>query len=172
MPSEAVESAGLLHGLIDDKMRQSLERCFLLLQISHPREDVASIAAAISSGDARLRANALEFVDNMMIQFRRIEGGAELRAHLALAFDDLSTAAKLKRAGALAKDVPQTYDASIVRLARDDDETTAAIAVYHALLLDVEHLRVAVADAVAKRPLLDPLGSELHARLTSEVASA
>ena len=171
MPSEAAESAGLLFGLIEDKKKQSIERCFLALQIAHPREDVAGIQEAIASREPRSRANALEFVDNLMLKFRRLDRGNAVRDGLRLALDALTTPAKLKRAGDWVKSAPKTYDESVLAFARDDDETTASIAVYHALLLDVEHLRVDVAAAVQKRPLLDPLGAELHERLTKGAAA-
>src|ERR1700689_3235952 len=52
----------LLTGLLDDKLRQSLERTFRLLKIAHPREDIHRVQIAALSEDRRSRANAGEFL--------------------------------------------------------------------------------------------------------------
>jgi AAA family ATP:ADP antiporter len=175
LPPEAVESSELLRGLLADKLTQSLERCFLLLQIAHPTEDISAIEAAVRGGDKRNRANALEFVENLTMGYRRYPGGAEVREQLRLALDDLGAVAKLRRlAESVTIERPETYDASIVALAHDSDQTTAAIAVYHALLLDVPHLVSEVEALVTARAMLESVGAEiaglsgLAPRLTSD----
>jgi hypothetical protein len=171
LPPEAVESADLLRGLLEDKRHQSLGRSFLLLQIAHPREDIRGIEAAVAGGDQRTRANALEFVDNLTIGYRRHARGAEVHELLRLALDNLPIAAKLERARPVVNGRPLTYDQAVLALAKDEDETTAAIATYHALLLDVPHLRAEVAIMCRARPLIEKVGPELQ-RLISGESSA
>jgi hypothetical protein len=168
LPPEAVESADLLRGLLEDKRHQSLGRCFLLLQIAHPREDIRGIEAAVAGGDRRTRANGLEFVDNLTIGYRRHARGAEVHELLRLALDDLPIPAKLERAGPTVSSRTLTYDQAVLALAKDEDETTAAIATYHALLLDVPHLRAEVAIMCRARPLIEKVGPELQRLITGE----
>jgi AAA family ATP:ADP antiporter len=56
----------LLVGLLDDKLRQSLERAFRFLKIAHPHEDIHRVYVASFSEDARVRANAAEFIDTLL----------------------------------------------------------------------------------------------------------
>ena len=162
LPPEAVESAELLSGLLRDKLSQSLGRCFLLLQVAHPTEDISAIAAAVSGVDRRTRANALEFVENLTMGYRRYPKGGQVREQLRLALDDLNAVAKLRRLDeSLPLERPNSYDQSIIALAHDGDQTTAAIAVYHALLLDVPHLKTEVEALCTARAMLESVGTEL-----------
>ena len=162
LPPEAVESSELLRGLLEDKQTQALERCFLLLQMAHPTEDISAIAAAVAGADRRTRANALEFVDNLTMGYRRYPGGAEVRDRLRLALDELAPDAKLDRLDPTLEIArPESYDKSIIALAHDNDQTTASIAVYHALLLDAPHLRSEVEALCTARAMLESVGSEL-----------
>jgi HEAT repeat protein len=56
----------LLIGLLDDKLRQSLQRAFRLLRIANPREDLHRVHNAYLSDNRRARAAAAEFLDTML----------------------------------------------------------------------------------------------------------
>lgn len=56
----------LLVGLIDDKLRQSLERVFRLPKLAHPEEDLHRVYLACIGTDKGARANAAEFLDALL----------------------------------------------------------------------------------------------------------
>src|SRR5262249_38816472 len=70
-PARAKASGRLVAGLLDDKLRQSLERAFRFLQIAHRNEDIRGVYSALRSRDKRTRANALEFLDALTAQAAR-----------------------------------------------------------------------------------------------------
>jgi hypothetical protein len=53
--------------------RESVERICRLLKLISPEHDPLSAFAALQSGDARLKANALEYLENILKpQYRRL----------------------------------------------------------------------------------------------------
>jgi hypothetical protein len=156
-PEGARGSGSLVVGLLDDKMRQSLERAFRLLQISHKHEDIRSVFYALSSKDKRVRANALEFLDALSLDPDAPAGAREM---LHLIADDLPPAERVARA---APWLPRSnggelgasgYQPSLRALLREKDASLAALAAYHALELDEAGLRDEVDAAVRERPSL------------------
>jgi HEAT repeat protein len=165
-------SGRLLVGLLDDKLRQSLERAFRLLQVVHKNEDMRSVYFALRSSDRRVRANALEFLDVLTGDEAGSQARRDIRALLRIVADDLSAAERVVRAAAFVPAPPTKYSATLGALIRDPDESVAALAAYHALELDIDELRDQVAQAVIDRPSLSfvsaspirlPGGAEAHA---------
>ena len=141
---EAAELGGrygrFVLGLLEDKLRQSLERAFRLLQIAYRDEDMRGVYVTIKAQDKRIRANAAEFLDALTSQATEEEAR---RAHklLRLVVDDLPDEEKVARAGAYVKDPPATYEASLLKLMQGHDGALALLASYHALELGREPLR-------------------------------
>jgi hypothetical protein len=147
---EGGEAAELLRGLLEDKMRQSLERAFRLLQIVHPAEDIRSAYLALGSGDKRLRAQAMEFLDTLTLSTDRASPvQRDLRHALRIVADDLAPADRARRAarflGAGASPLrsrwslppewtkaPADEQEALALLVEDDDAALAAIARSHA----------------------------------------
>lgn len=138
-----------LEGLLDDKMRQALERAFRLLKIAYPREDIRGVHNAALSSDKRARANAGEFLDTLLT--KRSE--RELRALLRLVTDDLEADERVRRAAPFfATPAPEGHTVAIVALARDPDTVLSTIAVDHARAVGEKDLLDAVRAARASRP--------------------
>jgi hypothetical protein len=103
----------LLMGLLDDKLRQALDRTFRLLAIAHPHEDLHRAYVAARSTDPFARANAVELVSALL--FRRDQG--RLRQLVVEALDDR------------APDVPgPSLDQVLPELAADPDVTLSTLA--------------------------------------------
>jgi hypothetical protein len=129
-PSPAGAGAGraaerLLAGLLEDKLRQSLERVFRLLAIAHPRYDFDRLRIATLSGDAFARASAGEFLDTLLR--RRDQQG--LRSLLHIVADDLPRSERLARAVPLVHGMwPATRDDALAQLEHDRDPIVGALA--------------------------------------------
>ena len=133
IPEGARESRAIIVGLLDDKLRQALERAFRLLHIAHREEDIRSVYEALGSKDRRVRANAQEFLDNLTLPTSR-EGRSELadcRELLRVLADDLSPAERLSRAARFVVNPPRTDEDALRLLRRDEDGSMATITSQH-----------------------------------------
>jgi ATP/ADP translocase len=146
--SLAAMTGRLLRGLLDDKLRHSLERAFRLLKIAHPREDIHRVYIACQSNDPRARANAGELLNALLT--RRDQ--RVLRELLRLLVDDVAPAERVVRsASSLALTVPRTHDAALLQLIDDHDLAIAALAALYASGIGTPPLRTAVEAARARR---------------------
>jgi ATP:ADP antiporter, AAA family len=118
----------LLAGLLDDKLRQSLERVFRLLKIAHPRLSIHRVYVALVSKDLRARANAAEFLDTLL----RRPDQRLLRRLFQVLEDDLSDEQRITRVTPLLNAAPpRTRQEALDRLTRDSDATVSALAIAH-----------------------------------------
>jgi len=126
--SERPPTERLLVGLLDDKLRQSLERTFRLLKIAHPREDIHTVNIAALSSDRHARANAAEHLDTLL----RRRDQRRVRELLRLVTEDLTTPERVARASAICGTTPPaTRDEAMTRLLHDADATVVALAELH-----------------------------------------
>jgi len=132
----------LLARLLEDKLSQSLERAFRLLQVAYPREDLRRVLVASRSADRRTRANAAEFLDVLLTG----RDERPLRTLLRLATDDLSPGVKVERAAQVhgLTPAPRGRGAALEILVRDADATLAALAQLHAATRAGRPARVAI----------------------------
>jgi hypothetical protein len=146
----------LLVGLLDDKLRQSLERAFRLLKVAHPREDIHRAFVAFVSGDAYLKANAVEFLDTLLP--RRDE--QDIRELLRVAADDLPL---VERAGRIrhliASPAPTTIDEALAVLMHDADPTMSTLAIAHAAVVGGPGVR-SLAEELASRTVRQGAGPD------------
>jgi AAA family ATP:ADP antiporter len=143
----------LLAGLIDDKLRQSLERAFRLLKVAYPREDIHRVYLACMGTDKRARSNAAEFLDALL----RRRNEQSLRELVRLVSDDLGPAAQVSRAAAqLGFTPPRTHDEAVQAALADADIKVAALAALYAVATGAENMVRSVQQARAKRPSLAP----------------
>jgi HEAT repeat protein len=146
----------LLAGLLEDKLRHSLERAFRLLQIARPRERIHPVYLACLSRDPYARANASELLDAIL----RHSDERVLRALMVLVADDLPARDRVERASELVPlDPPRTAEEALERLLGSDDVTLASLAGLCAMQTGSERLRVAFEEARRVRPEIDPGGA-------------
>jgi hypothetical protein len=128
----------ILTGLLDDKIRQSLERTFRLLKVVFPREDIHSAFLAYLSTDRRDRANAAEFLDALLSGRRR----GSLRELLRLAADETVSREGVELADGLLARAPSTREESLRLLVAEKDATVAALAKLHVAATEGKPMRV------------------------------
>jgi AAA family ATP:ADP antiporter len=142
----------LLVGLLDDKLRQALERTFRLIQVAHPRHDIRRVRFAAQSRDGRLRANASEFLDALL---RRGDQRA-LRELLLVEVDDLSIEDRVARGAVLAGIAsPATREAALATMSRDRDAALAGLASLHEATMAGRPARVAIGGVLGERAAVE-----------------
>jgi hypothetical protein len=160
----------LLRGLLEDKRKQALERAFRLLQIMHRHEDLRRVYHALESSDRRARANALEFMETILLDTERTGGAGSSRELWRLTIDDLPPKERVTRTRRFfAQPPPENLEQALSELLRDKDESLAALAAFFALELGNAKLEQSVRMVCVERPALAQL-IERQARM--EVAHA
>jgi hypothetical protein len=143
----------LLAGLLDDKLRQTLERAFRLLKIAHPKEDIRRLYLAQLSTDKRARANAGEFLDALLHRHDQ----RSLRDLTRLVSDDLLPSEKVARAAAVLGFQPHRSRADAVKTLRADaDAKVATFADLYAAATEGRSVEMAVPSTRARRSLPGP----------------
>ncbi|HEY3817630.1 MAG TPA: MFS transporter [Polyangiaceae bacterium] len=149
---DAAATERLLVGLLDDKLRQSLERTFRLLKIAHPRDDIRRVQAASLSEDGHTRANASEFLDALL----RKRDQRALRELLLIVADDLAIDARVARAATITHGTaPATREAALASMIRDTDAVLAALASLHTATVAGKPWRVAIGGRPGERPPIE-----------------
>jgi len=149
----ANDSGRVVLGMLEDKLRQSLERAFLLLQVAHRSEDIRSVYRALLSKDRQLRASALEFIDVLPAH------APSTRELFRLVADDMTKRERVARSPRSVGAAPQSYEDTMAELLEDRDESVAALTAYHALDLGIISLRDQVMETLKERPGLLSLSS-------------
>lgn len=130
----------LLIGLLEDKMKQALERASRLLQLVHAGEDLRTTFRAAESPDRDARAQALEFLDALTLDAEV----AEIRELLRVALDDLPWSERLTRAAPYIGPTPSTTEQALARLRDDSDVAVRGIAELYARSLEAPDRSVEV----------------------------
>jgi len=110
----------LLARALTEKLRRTLDRTYRLLGLIYPQKDVRNARWAIEHGSVRLRAGAIEYLDNLL------SGG--LRKHLMPLFEDAPLEDKAGKGRALPARAARTPEESLAELMADDDPVVAAAA--------------------------------------------
>jgi ATP:ADP antiporter, AAA family len=113
---------GLLAGALQEKMARAVDRVYRLLGLIYPWKDIGAARYAIEHGDARLRASALEYIDNLLTP-------PPLRKRVMLLVDDVPIDEKVRRANVVLKTRPRDAEETLLQLINDGDQIVAAAAI-------------------------------------------
>jgi AAA family ATP:ADP antiporter len=118
---EKLSADGLLAAALQEKMARAVDRVYRLLGLIYPWRDIGAARYAIEHGDARLRAGALEYLDNLL--------PPPLRKRLMLLVDDVPIDEKVRRANVVIKTRPRDAEETLLQLINDGDQIVAAAAI-------------------------------------------
>ena len=121
----------ILAGALSETIDRSVERLYRLLGLLYPWKDIAAARWSIAHGDARARAGAVEYLDNVL--------SGKLRNWLIPVLEHLPVEERIKRGDALIRSRPRGVDATLRALLADPDPVVAAAAVH---LADVQGIRI------------------------------
>jgi ATP:ADP antiporter, AAA family len=111
----------MLAQALSEKMARAINRTYLLLSLIYPWRDIAAARWTLERGDARTRASASEYLDNLLT--------GQLRKRIMPALEDLPRDEKVRRANLLLRTRPRDVEESLLQLINDDDEVVAAVAI-------------------------------------------
>jgi HEAT repeat protein/CRP-like cAMP-binding protein len=137
----------LLARALEDKQFRSRDRVFRLLGLIYPWKDVTAARVAIERGDARSRASAAEYLDNLL-------GGA-LRKRVMLLIEDMPADERVRRANVLYKTRRRDGEDTLAQLIHDDNQVVAAAAIHLTAERGIWKLADDVEHALAHRDVHD-----------------
>lgn len=146
------EQAGLLRTsvlaqAIEEKLERSRDRIFRLLGLIHPWTEVAAARAAIEEGDARARAGALEYLDNVL--------SGPLRSRVIPMLEAAPIEETVRRGNVILKTRPRDVEETLLELINSDDEIIAAAAIELVGALELWSLRDDVKHVLTHRDVRD-----------------
>jgi len=129
----------LLALALQQKMLRTKNRIYRLLALIYPWRDIDAAQWTLEHGDARGRASASEYLDNIL--------SGQLRKQTMPVVEDLPLDEKVRRGNVLLRTRPRDIDETLLQLINDDDQVVAAAAIDIArqhkvwtLADDIEHV--------------------------------
>src|SRR3954471_7520594 len=115
------QSHDLLSRTLEQKMERTTDRIYRLLSLIYPWRDICAAQWTLSHGDARSRASASEYLDNILT--------GQLRRRIMPVLEDLPLEERVKRGNVLLKTRPRDVEETLLNLINDDDQVIAAVAI-------------------------------------------
>ncbi|MFQ5789344.1 MAG: hypothetical protein ACE5JI_02600, partial [Acidobacteriota bacterium] len=116
-----LDEHSLVGRALREKLDRAMDRIYGLLGLVYPWKDVMAARWAIKRGEARSRASAVEYLDNML-------SGA-LRKRLMPIIEDMPIEEKVHRGNVLLKTRVRGVEETLTRLIYDEDPVLAATAI-------------------------------------------
>ncbi len=139
--SGAMPRDALLARALQEKQARSRNRMFRLLGLIYPSDAITAARFAIEHGDARGRASAAEYLDNLL--------SGDLRKRVMLIIEDMPADERVRRANVLFRTRRRDPEDTLAQLIHDEDQIVAAAAIqltaersFWNLADDVEHALV------------------------------
>jgi CRP-like cAMP-binding protein len=121
------------------KVRRGRARIFQLLALIYPPDDIAAAQWTLSYGDARNRASASEYLDNLL--------SGPIRKMVMPVVEDLPIEEQVRRGNVLIRTRPRDVEETLLQLINDDDQVVSACAIdlvrqrgMWSLAADIEHV--------------------------------
>jgi AAA family ATP:ADP antiporter len=111
----------LLSKTLDQKMERARDRVYRLLALIYPWRDIGAAQWTLAHGDARSRASASEYLDNILT--------GQLRKRIMPVLEDLPIEERTRRGNVLLKTRPRDVEDTLLHLINDDDQVVAAVAI-------------------------------------------
>ena len=133
MPKDLVLSQAL-----DEEIERTVDRVYRLLALIYPWKDITAARWSIERGDSKARANALEYLDNVL--------SGQLRKRVMPVLERPPDE-KVRRGNVILKTRPRDVEETLLELINDDDQVVAAAAIdlvgrreMWSLADDIEHV--------------------------------
>jgi len=119
--AKSLQSHDLLTKTLEQKMERAKDRIYRLLSLVYPWRDIGAAQWTLAHGDARSRASASEYLDNILT--------GQVRKRLMPVLEDLPVEERVKRGNVLLKTRPRDLEETLLHLINDDDQVVAAVAI-------------------------------------------
>ena len=111
----------LLKSLLEEKRARARERVFFMLALLYPRRDVMAARWELEHGDARAKASACEYLDNVL--------SGPLRRQLMPMLEELTDEERVTKGNVILRTRPRDVEETLLILINSDDEVVSAAAI-------------------------------------------
>ena len=111
----------LLARALTEKYDRAYNRVFTLLSLIHPADDIAAVRHALTSGDARARSSAAEFLDNTL--------RGDARHRVMLLVEDMPLAERVRKGNTIFRTRQRDVEDTLAQLVHDENQEVAATAI-------------------------------------------
>jgi CRP-like cAMP-binding protein len=111
----------LLKSLLEEKRARAKDRVFFMLALIYPRRDVMAARWEIEHGDARAKASAVEYLDNVL--------SGPLRRRLMPMIEEMSDEERVSRGNVILRTRPRDVEETLLILINSDDDVVSAAAI-------------------------------------------
>ena len=111
----------LLVRALNDKLARTLDRIYRLLGLLYSYDDVRAARHAIETGEARRRAAAVEYLDNLL--------GGPIRKRVMPIIEDAPLEQRVRQANVILKTRQRDLEDTVAQLMHEDDPVVAAAAI-------------------------------------------
>src|SRR6185503_19704030 len=105
-----------------EKLGRTLDRLYKLLGLLYPWKDISAARWSLEHGDARVKASAAEYLDNLL--------DSQVRKRVMPVLEDLPIEEKVRRGNLLLKTRVRDAEDSLAQLVHDEDQIVAAAAMH------------------------------------------
>ncbi|MGE3274227.1 MAG: Npt1/Npt2 family nucleotide transporter [Vicinamibacterales bacterium] len=137
----------LLGHALEDKRQRATGRIFEFLELVHPARDIAAVRMAVHSLDARARASAAEYLDNLLT--------GEVRRRVMLLLEDLPADERIRKGNVQYRTRVRDVEDTLAQLVHDQDQVVAASAIHLVEALGLWTLASDIEHALAHRAAAD-----------------
>jgi AAA family ATP:ADP antiporter len=118
---EGLAKDSLIGRTVEEKMQRAMDRLYGLLGLIYPWKDMVAARWTLEHGEARSRASATEYLDNML--------SGDLRKRLMPIIEDMPMEEKVRKGNVFLKTRVRGVEETLTRLIYDDDPVVAATAI-------------------------------------------
>ena len=137
----------LIARAIEEKIERTKDRIYRLLGLMYGWKDIAGARWALERGDARARASAAEFLDNLL--------KGELRKRIMLVVEEMPADDRVRRANVIIRSRPRDLEETIAQLVHDEDQAVASAAIHYVESRRMDRLSADLEHALAHRDVRD-----------------
>jgi len=116
-----LDATSLLARSLSEKYSRRLGRTFQLLGLINTPSDIAAVRHTLNSGDARIRARAIEYLDNLL--------SGDARKRVMLLVDEMPLDERIRKGNVIYRTRVRDVEDTLAQLLHDEDESIAASAV-------------------------------------------
>jgi HEAT repeat protein len=113
----------LLTRALNEKLQRTLDRIYRLLGLMYPWKDISAARWAIEHAEARERASAFEYLDNLI--------AGNLRKAVMPIVEDMPVEEKVRRGSAFLRERSQAGGETLAQLIDDEDQVVASAAIHY-----------------------------------------
>lgn len=116
-----LDSRSLLARALREKHARATNRIFVLLGLIYSQSDVAAVRHALKDSDARMRARAMEYLDNIL------EG--DVRKRVMLLIEDMPEEERIRKGNVAYRTRTRDVEDTVAQLLHDEDQSIASATV-------------------------------------------